>query len=574
MRKIALAALFSLAAVTAGAQTFSDALTFSGNSYYGTARSIALGNAMTALGGDLGSVAVNPAGSAVAPYSQFTISPGLVYMNNESGYSIGAQSDYANWTTTARTKFVVPNIAMSTVFDTYQPNGLKSVTVSWLSNTTSQYLNDFASGGVNGVSSLLGSFAAGAYGYSPDDLLNRENYFDSSIPWNYIMAYRSGMISEVYMDGADEPYVDNLGNYSYIGTTEGMFPREDGGHEIKSLGELDQYSHVETFGSKSDIIMNVGMNFSDRFFLGFNLGVPVATYHYSEYFRESALDPSLFQIEYADGVIANFSHATYQYSQTTDVSGIYAKVGAIWLPFDGLRLGAAIQTPTLYSIHDTWCVDGMTYFTDSIYSTSESSPMNDYSYNLRTPWRFNAGAAFTFAGRGLISADIDITDYKSMRYSTVDRYNYDYFEVENNVNRNFGGLEYYGRFGAELRVLPEFSVRAGYTFKTSPEYYRFDKYGDKFSSSDYLYYYDEFESGRDTLEGREAFPEVVSTWSLGCGYSSEGSFFADVAFRFTKYPVAYYNPYSDYFTGGTEYLPEIANTRKVADMVLTLGWRF
>ena len=69
MRKTIITALLSLAAVAAGAQTLSEALNYSGNNYYGTARSIALGNAMTALGGDLGSVGINPAGSAVAPYS-------------------------------------------------------------------------------------------------------------------------------------------------------------------------------------------------------------------------------------------------------------------------------------------------------------------------------------------------------------------------------------------------------------------------------------------------------------------------------------------------------------------------
>ena len=49
-------ALLSLTAVAAGAQTMYDGLTFSQNNYYGTARSIGMGNAMTAVGGDLGSI--------------------------------------------------------------------------------------------------------------------------------------------------------------------------------------------------------------------------------------------------------------------------------------------------------------------------------------------------------------------------------------------------------------------------------------------------------------------------------------------------------------------------------------
>ena len=53
-------------AASAGAQSMYDALTLSENNYNGTARSIALGNAMTAVGGDLGSLTLNPAGSSVA----------------------------------------------------------------------------------------------------------------------------------------------------------------------------------------------------------------------------------------------------------------------------------------------------------------------------------------------------------------------------------------------------------------------------------------------------------------------------------------------------------------------------
>ena len=42
MKRFALAALLSFAAAAAGAQTFSEALTYGQNDYYGTARSIAL----------------------------------------------------------------------------------------------------------------------------------------------------------------------------------------------------------------------------------------------------------------------------------------------------------------------------------------------------------------------------------------------------------------------------------------------------------------------------------------------------------------------------------------------------
>ena len=64
MKKQTIAILLLAAfAADAGAQTVADALRFSDNNYYGTARSISMGNAFTALGGDLGSISLNPAGS-------------------------------------------------------------------------------------------------------------------------------------------------------------------------------------------------------------------------------------------------------------------------------------------------------------------------------------------------------------------------------------------------------------------------------------------------------------------------------------------------------------------------------
>ena len=66
-----------MATAYANGQTAADAFLFSENNYEGTARTMAMGNAFTALGGDIGSATFNPAGTAVANYSQFSFTPGL-----------------------------------------------------------------------------------------------------------------------------------------------------------------------------------------------------------------------------------------------------------------------------------------------------------------------------------------------------------------------------------------------------------------------------------------------------------------------------------------------------------------
>ena len=222
MKKIALAALLSLAAAAAGAQTLSEALSYGVNDYYGTARSIALGGAMTALGGDLGSIGFNPAGSAVAPYSQFTISPGVTIMSNTSGYSTHYAEDYTGYLDYTARKFNIPNIGFTLNFDNYGNGSLKSFTLGFLSNATNHYMNDFVGSGINEMTSLLGSFAAGASPYLPEALMSQDNYFSSSIPWNYLAAYQGGMITEAF-DEFGNPMVDADGNYTYLGATEGMY---------------------------------------------------------------------------------------------------------------------------------------------------------------------------------------------------------------------------------------------------------------------------------------------------------------------------------------------------------------
>ena len=74
MKKTAITLLLIGMAVCAEAQTMYDALRFSENNYEGTARTMAMGNAFTALGGDLGSISINPAGNHLVHGRLATIS--------------------------------------------------------------------------------------------------------------------------------------------------------------------------------------------------------------------------------------------------------------------------------------------------------------------------------------------------------------------------------------------------------------------------------------------------------------------------------------------------------------------
>ena len=542
MRRLSFAALCAFVAVSAGAQTIPEALQYSENNYYGTARSIALGNAMTALGGDLGSIGINPAGGAVARYSQFTVTPGVTLMTTNADYSCKNDLDYTNLTKTRMSKGALPNLGFNLRLDTGKRRGLKSVSFGFISNTTNKYFNEFVGRGTNPYTSMAGSFAYAATPFNPEDLINPDNYYDTNIPWNILLAYQSAMIAEG-LDDEGNVLVDGDGNLMYAGVSDIIDHNpEDDSYSIRSAGALDQNSTVRKSGSKQDLVLNAAFNIDDRLYLGVNIGLPYGSFNYTESFREDAVDPSQFEIKYGDGVSTNFNTSNYQYEQVSDFSGIYAKLGVIFLPVPGLRIGAAVQTPTAMDITDSWRVRASTKYSNSQYDTNAWSPENEFSYCLHTPWRFNFGLAGTIANIALLSADFEFTDHSTMRF-TNDRGDTNPFYNENYDIIDYTGKQYEARFGAELKVLPEIALRAGYTFKSRGDYY-----------------YDGTPVEGNTQSG-----------SIGFGYSSAGSFFADFAFRFTKFYTDYFDPYADYFGG---YLPETRYTRSLSDVVATIGWRF
>ena len=132
MKKTA-SVIIILAAMSAfgHAQTASDAILFSSTDYEGTARTMAMGNAFTALGGDLGSISINPAGSAVAKYSQITLTPSLTLSISRtqgvSPYQDGSLPYFERNMKNTAVGFGLPNIGATCNLNTHRTSDRKSV---------------------------------------------------------------------------------------------------------------------------------------------------------------------------------------------------------------------------------------------------------------------------------------------------------------------------------------------------------------------------------------------------------------------------------------------------------------
>ena len=548
MKKTALTILLTaLTIVTGYAQGAYEALLFSENNYEGTARSVAMGNAFTALGGDLGAVSINPAGSAVAGYSQFSFTPAITFSSTTAQGTIAPNSSsldyFENRYRSNFNKTAVPNMGFTFNFDTGRRSGLKSFTMGLIVNRSNSWCEDYYAHGTNYNTSFAAEAAVAATENiailnkeNPDGHFSYENLvgndaYDSYRPWKDIVAYQGGIISHL---GEGE---------EFIGATEVI---SDG--SIIQGGPVYQTCGRNTYGGKNDYILNLGANISDFVYIGFNLGLISLNYESTEYFKEKAIDKTDFEVSFTEDEnegIAYFENLTYRYDYSATGDGIYGKLGIIVTPGNGLRFGAAIQTPTAMEVRELYTESAATNYTSKKFSAE--SKLGDYTYRFSSPLRANFGLAYTLGNIGVISADYELANYGSMAYN-IDRYNMpeediEYFNDVNNEISEVYGTAHQLRIGAEFKPMSEFAVRAGYNLMTS---------ADGYSTNNSL--------------------------ALGFGYISKKSFFADLACRYSFATYEYTMPYANYQFGANKeiinYSPEIEIISQNWKVFLTLGWRF
>ena len=587
MKKISIFILLALAATSINAQTMGDALTWGKSNYYGSARTMGMGNAVTAIGGDLGGLSIQPAAGAVAGYSQIALSLGTTTTVTGASFSPSynyttESQQFGSTRNDSKTTFICPNVAANFRFDTGASYGLRSFNYGFAVNRSDSYAERFVSAGTERNTSITGAFATGCAGMDPQVFYQYSNPYNTDAFWNSLVAYGGGLVN---YNAVDDAY---YGSAEYKEATAN--PNE---FNYFVPGNLYQQMSVQQRGSKNDYAFNFGMNFNDRFYLGFNLTLVSLYNKYLETFKENTgSNYQLFTVtpEYiatdsgqgynaGDPFVGNetcYLSSLYRYEHNVNMTGINAKMGFIWLPVEGLRFGGAIQTPTSYSIVEKWGVRAGANFLDDAYSALETSPVAKNEYDFRSPWGFNLGFAYTYGTLGLISLDWELTDYSVMKFKATDEdgnFIDDVYYRENQINRLFCGVQHTLRLGLEVKPVPFIAIRAGFNWMSCPERY-YTCNGDKVTASDYDYYFNEFDSGQYELDpgSKKYFKDNVSSMSVGLGFISGGAFYADLAVRRTSYPKFYYSPYSAYLNDYSA--PEARVTKSIVDAVLTLGWRF
>lgn len=519
---LSIAAILSLAFITgANAQGAYDAYRFSQQFSEGTARSVSMGNAFVALGGDLGAISINPASSGVYRYSEFIVTPSLTIANSSVNYLNNNISD-------SKTRFGVSNFGYVGSFSTGRENkGLINWNLALTFNRNNNFTSRMSAYGRTAGSSWLASLAqsTNSMNVHGKDLDITQDYDPfGRFPWNSVLGWNTSLMDTL----PDSPK-------DYIGATENI---TNGGIGIG--GELDQSYTRESTGNISEAVINFGGNISNKLFFGVNLGIQSIWYKYTDTYSETAADYRVFN--------TGFEHFTHRYSSQTSGTGINLKFGLIYLPVKGLRLGASISTPTWMFLHDKWdeSMSSKLYnFNDgSEYSASLLSPLGAYDYRVNTPFRWNVGAAYTFGKIGVISVDYENVNYSQMKLSDSD--DPSQFRGDNSYIKDAFTSSNIVRAGAEIMIRPEIAVRAGYQ------------------------YYSGGEKGYEKKETRQF-------GSLGLGYVSKSGFFADVTYQQQLKKIEEkFALYDDVYDGNdlVYTAPEGTNKWSSYKILVSVGFRF
>ncbi len=341
--------LFSQAIIFAQNQT--DALRYSQIFYGGTARSIGMGNSMSAIGGDLSVLATNPAGIAVFKKSQFNLTP-YFGMNNTNSSYLGNTFDNTDY------HVKLNNMAFVGAFN--GSDGWDQINFGIAYNRTGDYNQEIIINGKNNSNSILDYYIYNA---------NNNNY----------SSFRENLAWETYLISFDSTAYNGAGEYYSAVTDAGFY------------GET-QRRLITREGGSGEWDFSLGASHKNKLFIGGTIGVTSINYKYKNVYKEEEFEPVI-----TNNISMDPKYFEFNETLSAKGTGINFKAGALYRPVKFLSVGAAVHSTTFYSISEEYETSMYSQF----YSEDQNgdsdyfwnTDLNLYSYKLQTPFRANLSAA-------------------------------------------------------------------------------------------------------------------------------------------------------------------------------------
>lgn len=429
-------------ASAAFAQDYTDALRFNANDVVGTARTQALGGAYGAVGADLTSMSINPAGMALYRATELGLTLGVNVAKAESEF-------FAQKATDDRVRVSFDQLGVNFSFGRMREEGGGAVAHSFFV-------------GYNRLADFNGKYVYND-NFSRNSLLDYF-CFDEQISGGTTgaLAYSAYLTEDttVATSGGESAklrfnvWEELTGDENYVNPN---FRIDENGNGIISLRRW-----VDESGSKGDIPIGYAVNISNKLYVGGSINIKTLTYD-----RKVVHSESFEGYAAVDNAPTNFS---YRVRLEQDGTGVGFNLGVIYRPINALRVGFALHSPTFFSVNEKYYAD----ITNPARNLVVSSDRYEYEYKYRAPSRFVASVAGVFGNVGLLSFDYERTNNKRSKFSSDDEEFgvgtttsgiYDAINAEMKDRILTASNTF--RVGGELSVLRPVYLRAGYRQTTS-----------------------------------------------------------------------------------------------------------
>ena len=416
-------AVFTLTLYSLNGQNISDVARWSTTDPTGTARTLGVGSAFGAMGGDFSVININPAGIADFRISEFTFTPSLRTSSTESFF----QSTSSNISFNKKSSLGLDNIGF--VIASNPGTSFTSSNFAIGYSRISDLQRNVSIGGKT-KGSITTYFAEQANGLTEDEL-------DEFVSFP---AFNTGAIFD--FDG------DNF--------YETDFAERD--LPVMKAQEITQT------GGVNELSLGWAGEYQNKLNMGISIGVPFSSFEESKIYTED--DP--------DDEIATFRSLEYTERLNTSGVGFNFKAGFTYKITPAIRFGGAFHSPTWNRFTDNFNTAIVYSFNDGTNQTlSYESLEGTFQYRITTPWRAigSVGTIYRIGEIvGFINADIEHLDYTNANYNgtaynnTIDEQRYTN-EVNREVQARLGSATNV-RLGTEMGY-KNLRLRVGYSWEQS-----------------------------------------------------------------------------------------------------------
>ena len=417
------------------AQNINEVLRYGTENLQGTARFQAMGGAFGALGGDLSSLNINPAGSAVFNNSLFTISGSNYHTYNDARY-------FGDALITKNNDIELNQIGGAFVFKNTDSNSdWKKFTLAFNYDLLNNFDNEYYVSGsaTEGIDTYFLEYAGGT-------------------PFGSILLQDGEFLEEAYRDiGAVQGFGDQQAFLGYYGGILDPETEDDNNTSYISNSIYDfvnQDFSRRTTGYNSKFTINAASQYRDNLYIGASLNFHSIFYSQFDQFTEYGYENE-----------SEIKRTTFDNYLETEGNGFSFSLGAIAKLNDNVRLGGSYQSPTWYRLEDNTSQRINSDLADEDINFINFNIINLFEeYTVKTPSKLTGSLAVIFAKDGLLSFDYGYQDFSQSELRPTNDPSFQ--TVNSEIASSLGAVSTF-RIGGEYRI-QQVSLRAGYRFEQSP----------------------------------------------------------------------------------------------------------